>query len=52
MNPAWPASLGDDVKKKLRELGWAALIMFLRWLVERLVGGGGGGSEDDAHKKK
>jgi hypothetical protein len=38
--------LGEDVKRKLRELGWTALIVFLRWLVERLVSGGGGSSSD------
>ena len=41
------ARLWDEVKDKAREVGWLALMAFLRWLVERLTANPGD-EENDA----
>lgn len=46
MGSSVKGGLGEDVLEKLRDLGWAALIAFLSWLVRRLAGGGGSSSSD------
>lgn len=46
MSGSAKVGLGEDAWKKLRELGWAALIAFLTWLVQRLASGGGSSSSD------
>lgn len=46
MSGSVKGGLGDDVLQKLKDLGWAALIAFLSWLVRRLAGGGGSSSSD------
>lgn len=41
----------DDLKEKLKEIGWFVAIGLLRWLLERLVGGNPDEGEGDAETK-
>lgn len=43
------AGLSDEVKKKLREIGIAAVLALLRFLIEKLASNPGGG-EDGADR--
>jgi len=45
------SSVWDDIKDKLKELGWSALLVFLRWLIERWTSSGGN-PKDDADTEK
>lgn len=51
MSESSRSGLGDDVVQKLKELGWLALIGFLRWLIERLLTEGGSSSRDADSEK-
>lgn len=41
----------DELLKKLREVGWFAVVAVLRWLLERLVAGSDPEDGNGAEKK-
>lgn len=44
-------SAWDDIKDQLKKLGWAALLAFLKWLLERWASNPGSSSRDADSKK-
>lgn len=51
MSPNVFASVWGDIKDKLKEVAWAALLVVLKWLLERWASNPGGSSRDADPKK-
>lgn len=46
------AGFGEELRDKLREIGWFALLGILRWLIEYVTRGNPAGGDKDAERER
>lgn len=51
MAASWESGLGEELRKKLKEIAWFVAIGLLRWLIEYLTRENPGEGESDAETK-